>query len=185
MKQLDSISEALKTSAPGTIVTIRDYVDSSGDRRDVEFELIPPGTYDAMLQEDLRLLESCDVADLAPDAGGDLTLTDIIAAREQLLKARRDGIQRRQEAKPEDAPGFHRTGPFTFRSESSPEAVYVSGRLLSPVVESPAKGAIPRAKQKLAEMLNLPTRRYVHRFKLAPGKFDEVMIYAPGGKVED
>lgn len=45
-----------------------------------------------------------------------------------------------------------------------------------PADPKPAKGAIPRAKQRVTKQLNLPTRWYIHTLKLEPGQFESVRI---------
>ena len=40
----------------------------------------------------------------------------------------------------------------------------------------PAKGSVPRAKQALTALLNLPTRYYIHTLKLQDGKFEDLQI---------
>lgn len=179
MTNIDDIVAELADAPVGTVVRVLGYVDSAGDKSDVEIELLAEGAYDRMLADDLKLLLACDVADLTP-AAGDLALVDILAAREQLIKSRQTTLAQRSEGIRKAAePGYHKVGPHTYKRDGAPGAVYVSGRRLEVSREKPAKGAIPRAKQHLGAVLDLPSRYYVHRIKLEPGKFDDVTIYEP------
>jgi hypothetical protein len=183
MKNIQEIAAALATAAAGTVLMIRGYVNSAGDRNDIEVELLPPGAYYQTLREDLQMLRAADVTKIgSEEAGGDLQLTDLITAKDQLIASRTSSIDKQDsdEEPTRKGPDFITVGPNTARLQGEAEALYIRGvKILNDELAKPrpAKGAIPRAKQQIAEALDLPTRRYVHNLKLEPGKFEDLQIF--------
>lgn len=181
MKDLNEIETALSDAAAGTIVMIRGYVNSAGDRGDLEVELLKPGAYMSLVAADLRKLQSSDASTLTNEDSGDLTQTDLVAAREQLITARQNSLARADsDDAPKKGPDYIVTGLSTAYHPNHRGALYIQGvRVLNSSLPGPklAKGAIPRAKQKVAEMLDLPSRHYLHNIKLEAGKFEELHVY--------
>lgn len=184
MKDLKEIQEALSDAGPGTIVMVRGYENSKGEKRDLEVELAPGDGYHQANREDLEILLEADVGDLGdlhgPEDSGDLKMTDLIAARDQLIQARKKSIEDRVKKQTRHiGPDYIPLGPSIAKHPEDDTSLYIRGsRAVDEVPEpKPAKGAIPRAKQKLAAALDLPTRRFIHNIKLAPGKFDDVTVF--------
>ena len=181
MINVEELKEELKDVEPKTVIMIRGYVNSKGDKRDLEVELLEPGAYMRIVREDLRILQESDVADLYGDGDlGDLQLTDMIAARQGLIEARQKSISDREnKTATYRGPEYVSVGPSTAILPDNPEALYLRGVEVvngAPTVK-PAKGAIPRAKQQLAEKLDLPSRYYLHNVKLEAGKCEEVLVF--------
>jgi hypothetical protein len=179
MTNIQEIENALYHAKSGTRVEIDGYHDSEGNVTDLKVELLPPDAYATMQNEDLALLRDADVATLFGDGLGDLQLTDLIAAREQLIAAREKAIRQREEGG-----SAYKGAEYTSITDSmgklpgQNDTLYLMRMqtLKIPTEPKPAKGAIPRAKQKLARQLNLPTIWYIHTLKLEPGKFTDLRI---------
>ena len=178
MKTTKEIEDTLKTAGPGTVLEIKGYTDSSGEVRDLTVELIDTNAYAVMQEQDVRLLEAAVVEELFNDkTKGDLQMPDFIAARYQLLDSRRASLRKREAGETEyHGPAYVTIGGSLQRQQDNQQAVYLQRlKLLSDLGESkPAKGAVPRAKQQMAQRLDLPTRRYVHSLKFENGKFESV-----------
>jgi hypothetical protein len=181
MKSIQDIEKELSDAGPGTVVRITGYINSTGDRQDLEVELCDKGAYVAMVRQDLDILTKADVGTLHGKDCGDLQLTDLIAAREQLIASRRTSLANHEaERGGGRGPIFVAVGPSIAKLPSEPDALYIRGvKVISDTAPAarPAKGAVPRAKQQLAESLALPSRRYVHNIKLEKGKFESLDVY--------
>jgi hypothetical protein len=185
MKSIQEIELALKDAEPGTVLMIRSYLSSDGNKSDLEIELLDRNAYAEMLAEDLRILRESDIGDLFTEESesGDLTLTDMITAREQLIAAREAALARRNsdEEPIRRGPDYISVGLSTAKHPDNENALYIRGVKEVNGGEArvkPAKGAIPRAKQQLEKLLNLPSRRYVHSVKLELGKFEDLQVYS-------
>jgi hypothetical protein len=191
MKNIQEIELALKDAEPGTVLMIRDYRDSEGNRSDLEVELLDRNAYTEMLVEDLRRLREADVGDLFDEDAtlGDLTLTDMITAREQLIASRSAALARRngEEESIRRGPDYISVGLSTAKHPDNEHALYIQGvKVISDEVRvKPAKGSIPRAKQQLESRLDLPTRRYMHSAKLELGKFEDLQVYDKATKLPE
>lgn len=185
MKNLEEIERALAEAPTATVLLIRGYINSCGDRYDLEVELQDADAYARAVQEDWSRLKAADVADLYGDAdtGGDLQLADLLTARDQLTASRAATIARQDSGESlRRGPDYVRVGPSTARHPDNPDALYIQrARSLAEQLPAmkPAKGAVPRAKQQITERLDLPTRRYIHNIKLEVGKFEDLQIYPP------
>lgn len=175
MQDLEKIEEALQDAPFGTVVKIRNYRDSSGETRDIEVSLMSPTEYTEMQQQELDVLRDTDLATLFGD--GDLALTDMMAAREDLINSRMKSLESR-------ANGGHGVSGYKFISESlcripdQPQALYLwRMKSTTEVASRPAKGAIPRCKRRLVTDLKLPSRFYIPVLKLEVGKFDDLTVH--------
>ena len=179
MTNIQEIENALYHAKPGTRVEIDGYHDSDGNVTDLKVELLPQEAYATMQSEDLALLRDADVATLFGDGLGDLQLTDLIAARDQLIAAREKAIQQR-----ETGGSAYKGAEYTSITDSMGKLPGQNDTLYLMRVQTcripndpkPAKGAIPRAKQRLIKQLDLPTRWYIHTLKLEPGKFSDLRV---------
>lgn len=178
MNDIKQIEKALFNAPHGTAIEITGYHDSDGNVSDLKVELLPPEAYSTMQAEDLALLRGADVATLFGDGLGDLQLTDLIAAREQLIASREKSLHQRDEGGSYRGAEYLPITDSLCRLPGQADVLYLRRlqTLREPGDPKPAKGAIPRAKQRLVKQLNLPTRWYIHTLKLEPGKFEDLQI---------
>ena len=184
MNDITEIKAALLNAAPGTTIEILTYHDSDGNVKDMRVELLSPESYAAMQVEDLNRLREgkVSVQDWPASDRGDLQTVDLIAARAQLIESREKSMQTREEGGGGyKGAKYHMISPSLATLPDLPgsEGVLYLMRLKSlhePAKPKPAKGSVPRAKQALTGLLNLPTRYYIHTLKLEPGKFEDLRI---------
>jgi hypothetical protein len=180
MKTIKDIIAGLKGNKPGTVLDIAGYVNSEGQRRDIRVELLDTSAYKKMLKEDLDILRAADTDKLARALQGeDLSLADVELARQQLISAKESSLDRYEEEGGSAGRGGPEYKPLDGNlatTDGNPSDVYLLRlRSVSEPVEAKApKGAVPRAKQFIGKILQLPTRRYIHVLRFAEGKFEEV-----------
>jgi len=178
MTTTKQIEEALLNAAPGTILEIKGYVDSSGATKDIRVQLLESDGYADMQSSDLKILADADSAQLLDGDLGDLTTSDILAAREELLASLRKAADGRAAGSVDytGADYAYMSTSLARLPDKDPDALYLLRlKALGPMdLPKPAKGAIPKAKQKLKQMLDLPGRRYIHSLKFEDGKFESV-----------
>ena len=177
MKTTEELENALLNASPGTVITVKDYKDSSGRVKDLRVELLDSKAYWRMLRQDREMLEAMDESDIA-DKGGELPFADLLAARTLLIQARSESLRKRKEGV------TYRRGPVLesvgegslARMPDKPEALYLLRTMLLSEKEEvkPAKGALPRAKQILSA--DLPSSKYVHMLKFEDGSFGSVVM---------
>lgn len=179
MKDILEIEAALLTALPGTVIEIDGYQDADAAVSDLRLELLDTYAYQQMQDEDLNILRDADVATLYGSGLGDLTLTDMITARAQLIESRERSLDASSAPTRAGANYTYLTQSMShLHTDQKVQTLYLHRlRLLSgPKNAKPAKGAIPKAKQRLAKELRLPTSLYLHAVKLADGKFKDLRV---------
>lgn len=178
MKTVAEVVDGLGAARPGDKVLVKDYEDSHGEVRDLEVELLGPDDYGEMQEEDLATLQDADLDALDL---GDVLPADAEAARQGLVGSRRSSIERRkggQAGAGYRGPAYETIQGSLAKHPDGRAGVYLQRvRVLSaPPEPKPAKGAVPRAKQVLGKVLDLPTRRYAQNIHLCDGKFTSVTL---------
>jgi hypothetical protein len=184
MKDITEIAEALAESPAGTIIMIRGYTNSAGDKMDLEVELLKEGAYAELQQGDTELLKAANAVDLyeSDEEEKPFALTDAAEALTQMLTAKEAALTKRTEDKEATKPNnqYIPVGPCIARHPSSPAALYIrhAKRIGTQTHKARTpKGAVPLAKQWLGERLQLPTLSYIAAIKLEPGKFEDLQIF--------
>ena len=178
MTNIEEVKEQLKDAKPGARLLVKGYVDSDGNTRDLEVELLTRDDYGEMQEEDLSILKDCDVEKLDL---GEISVADAEAARADLISRRQKAVSNREAGQAGAGyrgPAYETIGgSLAVHPDKPGDAVYLQRlRVGEPSEPKPAKGAVPRAKQFLAKELDLPTRYYAQNIKLADGRFDEILL---------
>ncbi len=182
MTNISEIDKALRDAGVGAAIRIQGYTNSNGDRHNIEVEILPSSAHKEMLEQDLSILREADASKLCADSG-DLANQDVVTAREQLIASRESSLAKcnsEEKTLTRSGPDYVHVGVATAKLPDQPNALYILRlKLISDEVPTPkpAKGAIPKAKQKIAEILDLPTRRYIHAVKLEAGKFEDLQVF--------
>jgi len=181
MTKIEEIERELVDAGPDTLLTIRDYTDSTGRTRDLRVKLLDSEAYASMQEDDLQALAEADTAQYLSDGHdpGDLAATDILTARQQMIDALNKSLDKQSStfrgAQYENVGGSVGRLPD---KDKDVDAIYILrlldlGEFTHP---KPAKGAVPRAKQHIKWALNLKTNYYIHSVKLTLGKFTSVEV---------
>lgn len=178
-KIMKTIAEVRARSAdikPGTRLKITDYSNSNGETYDLEVEVLGPAGYERMLRDDLEILRTADVASMLPTT----PWVDVSAAKSGLITAKEAALAARDEQSKSTrvGPAYDMLGDALAELPDKEGCLYILRLkcLSSPPPVKPAKGVLPRTKQIMTEVLNLPTACYIHAIQLAPGKFKSVAI---------
>ena len=177
MKNIQEIEAELVDAAPGTVVLVKGYTNSAGNKADVSFELLGNDAFIALMHEDLKLLQ--DAAEDQMILFDDLTALNMLAAKQQLTVSRKASIGSRDSKEPSrGGAAYTAVGGSLAVLDSAPGALYILGVKIkgAPMLPKPAKGSIPRARQRITALLDLPSRYYAHSIKLADGKFDDLVV---------
>lgn len=175
MKDIKEIVEALKDAKPGTVVEVKGYINSKEEKSDLTVEILGPEGYKDLKKEDLEILENFKVASLENKV--DVAIEALQKAHEALLASCRSSIAGDGQYR---GPNYEYVGEGNMAVIKGDEggAYYLTRlKLVSDLTPGiPRKSEDARAKQVLSDALQLPSLRYVHVLKFAPGKFEEVTL---------
>ena len=143
---------------------------------DINFTLLPTDGYESMIRADLSLLEG-----LEPSAvDGEFSLADITAAVEGLIVSRKKSIERydaaRDSGEPTQSrgPKYERVGGQLHTLDG--EYYMIGLRSDKPKQTKQKSGAIPRAKEYVTRICDLPTRYYWFALKMEEGRFKKIEL---------
>ena len=174
--------EKLKALKPGDKFLVKGYkqgyeADKEQEGEDLVFTLLPADGYENAVRGDLALLRSMEPSEV----DGEFSLADITAALVGLIESREKTLERyeaeranKDSEKPKRGPQYENVGG---QLHTLGESYYMIGLTSdSPKKTKKKSGSIPRAKEYLSKILDLPTAYYWFALKLDAERFKEIEL---------